>query len=86
MPNTAHRKKTLRKSEQRNERNRQQRSAMRTAVRKAQTAIDEGNDDAEALLVTAAKRVDKAAKNGLIHKNKAARVKSRLARAKNRSS
>lgn len=85
MPNTAHRKKTLRKAEARNARNRQQRSSMRTAVRKAQTGIAEGADNADELVVTATKRLDKAAKSGLIHKNKAARMKSRMAKAKNQA-
>ena len=38
-------------------------------------------EDAAAKLAEAMKRVDKAAKKGIIHKNKAARQKSRLSRA-----
>ena len=53
--------------------------AMRTAekrVRKSSSA-----DDAKAALPLAAKKIDKAAKAGVLHKNAAARRKSRLAKA-----
>lgn len=81
MPNSAHRKKTLRQNKTRNLRNRSARSAMRTAVKNAQDAITEDPQNAEAVLAQAYKKLDKAAKSNLIHPNKAARAKSRLAKA-----
>ena len=56
-----------------NERNAQQKSAMRTAVKKFEVA------PSEELFKVASSSIDKAASKGLIHANKAARDKSRLA-------
>lgn len=55
-------------------------SAMRTTIKKAETAITAGADNAQELVVAASKALDKAASKGLIHKNAAARKKSRLAK------
>lgn len=85
MPNTRHRKKTLRKADAANAANRAQRSAMRTAVKKAQDAVAGDPANAEAALQAAARKLDKAARQNLIHPNKAARTKSRLAKARNRA-
>jgi small subunit ribosomal protein S20 len=60
------------------EKNKVQRSAFKSAVKRVNTA--ESPSAAKALLPLAMKRVDKAAKNGVIHKNAAARLKSRMAR------
>lgn len=59
-------------------------SAMRTTVKNAEATLAEGNVEAakEALLL-ASKKLDKAASKGLIHKNAAARKKSRLAKRLN---
>jgi len=57
-------------------RNRAQRSALRTALKKAQ-AGNAGDDSATAVTL-----LDRAARKGLIHKNNAARHKSQLSRAK----
>lgn len=81
MPNSAHRKKTLRQDKVRNLRNRSARASMRTAVKNAQEAISEDPQNADAALAQAYKKLDKAAKTNLIHPNKAARTKSRLAKA-----
>jgi len=52
---------------------------MRTSLKKATSAIEAGNrEEAEALYKSAVSALDIAAKNGLIHRNKAARHKSRL--------
>ena len=83
MPNTSHRKKTLRQSEQRNEANRAKRSAMRTAMKRADAAIEADPAMADVALQAAFKHVDKAAKDHLIHQNKADRMKSRLAKRRN---
>ncbi len=85
MPNTRHRKKTLRKAEEQNVKNRAARSSMRTAVKKAREAVASDPANADDAIEAASKKLDKAARDNLIHKNKAARTKSRLAKARNRA-
>jgi small subunit ribosomal protein S20 len=77
MPNIASAKKNMRKSRAAQVRNRAQRSALRTAIKKAKT--DGASPDVVATAVTA---IDRAARKGLIHKNAAARRKSRMAKAR----
>lgn len=67
-----------------NERNSAQLSELRTAVKKFKVAQAEGADNAAELHVAAARALDKAASKGLIHKNKASRDKSRLAKLANK--
>ena len=75
MPNIASAKKNMRKSRAAKARNRAQRSALRTALKKAK------GEGASAEVQTAAVTLlDRAARKGLIHKNAAARHKSRLAK------
>ncbi|WP_047999976.1 30S ribosomal protein S20 [Lactiplantibacillus herbarum] len=62
-----------------NARNTTQMSAMRTAVKKFETANTAGADNVEELYLAATSAVDKAASKGLIKRNKAARDKSRMA-------
>jgi len=60
-------------------RNRIYRGAARTFVQKARLAIDGGETEtAETATLRAIKALDKAAEKGIIHKNNAARRKSRL--------
>ena len=61
-------------------RNAAQMNQLRTAVKKFKTAQAAGADNASELHVAAARALDKAASKGLIHKNKANRDKSRLAK------
>ena len=59
-----------------------QRSQARTAVKAVRNAIAENNkESASALLQTAQKVLDAAASKKVIHKNAAARTKSRLVKA-----
>ena len=60
-----------------------QKSALRTAVKKAKKAIEENSNSAQEQLIKAIKAIDKAAAKNLIHKNTAARKKSRLTKAFN---
>ena len=76
MPNIASAKKNMRKSRAATVRNRAQRSALRTALKKARAA---GATPEERLL--AVRLLDRAARKGLIHRNAAGRHKSRLATA-----
>jgi small subunit ribosomal protein S20 len=65
-------------NEKRRVRNKAVRSELKTRVKSAVTAA--GTDDQVEALRLAMKRIDKAAAKGVIHKNAAARTKSRLAR------
>lgn len=76
MPNIASAKKNLRKSRAANLRNRAQRSALRTALKKANAP----GASAEVKL-QAVKLLDRASRKGLIHRNAAGRYKSRMAKA-----
>lgn len=76
MPNIQSSKKDMRKSRAAQARNRGQRSALRTTLKKAQ---DEASTPEQKL--AAVKLLDRAARKGLIHRNTAARHKSRLAKA-----
>jgi small subunit ribosomal protein S20 len=65
-------------NEKRRLRNRAVRSELRTREKAAVSAA--GTDDQAELLRLAIKRIDKAAAKGVVHKNTAARMKSRLTR------
>ncbi|HZF68141.1 MAG TPA: 30S ribosomal protein S20 [Gemmatirosa sp.] len=75
MPNIASAKKNMRKSRAAAVRNRAQRSALRTALKKARA---EGATPE--IATSAVSLLDRAARKGLIHRNKAARHKSQLAK------
>ncbi len=79
MANIASAKKRARQSEVRRLRNKMRRSAMRTQLKKVIHAIEQGDrDKAQAAYQDAARILDVSANRGIIHKNKAARHKSRL--------
>ena len=79
MPNIKSAKKRVLISEARNARNRAERSALRTAVKKFEAAAVEGNrTEAEGAYKVAVKAVDKAVAKGILHKNNAAHKKSAL--------
>ena len=90
MPNTDSAKRALRKMERRRVKNRQERSALRTSVKKVRTtaaAAVSGSakpEDAKAVLQLAIKRIDQSAAKHLIHANKASRDKSRLTKLINK--
>lgn len=70
--------KRVRQTETRNERNRYQHKTTRNAVRKLRDVKDK--KEAEKLLPEVASMLDKLAKRNIIHKNKAANLKSSLTR------
>lgn len=71
--------KRARQNIKRRQHNASARSMYRTYVKNVLKAVDTGNkDDARAAFTKAQPVIDKATAKGLIHKNKAARVKSRL--------
>ena len=64
--------------------NMSKKSAMKTAIKKFETAVsDKNRSEAEVRLVAATSLIDKNAGRGIVHKNKAARTKSRLAKKLN---
>ncbi len=72
--------KAHRQNVKRREQNRQQRSELRTALKKIRSAIDAKDlDGARKALSATVSIVDKMAKKGIIHRNTAARYKSRIA-------
>lgn len=88
MPNIKSVKKDVIKSRKNHLRNIAAKSAVKTFVKKARLAVDSADTDAAA--TTAAVRsacsiLDKTAIRGIIHKNQAARRKSRLMRRANRA-
>jgi len=71
-------------SEKRRLQNASQKSALRTAVKTAESALNNGNaETAQEAIRAAMKKLDKAVTKGLIHKNAASRKKSRLAKKLN---
>lgn len=78
MPNVKSAEKRMRTQRIREDRNRQKRSRLRTALKKVR--LSEAADAAETAYADAKSLLDRAAAKRLIHPNKAARLKSQLAR------
>lgn len=86
MANTQSAIKRIRSSERRRRINQVHRSRARTYVKRAQKLIAAGQiQEGEVMVQQAASALDKAAQKGVIHKNKAARSKSRLIRQLNQA-
>ncbi len=80
MPHSASAKKRHRQSLERRDKNRAVKRELKTRVRKVIDAVDAGKaEDAQGALQVAAKKLDRAAAHKVIHRNAAARTKSRLA-------
>ncbi len=81
MANTSSAKKMVRKIERRTARNRDQRSKMRTFIRRVEEAIENGDKGAaEGALRAAQPMIARAGRKGLMHKKTASRKVSRLAK------
>lgn len=79
MPNSRSAKKRLRQNEVCRNRNRATKSALRSQLRIVREAVKAGEiEKAEQEYVQAARRLDRAGAQNLIHPNAAARTKSRL--------
>ena len=79
MANSKSAEKRIRTSERRRQHNRPYRSAARTMVKKAEFAIQAGDQDAARTAVTqAVSMLDRIATKGIVHRNNAARRKARL--------
>ena len=81
MANIKSQIKRNKQNEKRHERNKAVKTGLKTAVRKFREAAEAGDkDQAVALGQDAAKKLDKAASKGVIHKNQAANRKSAIAK------
>jgi small subunit ribosomal protein S20 len=79
MPNHKSAEKRVRQSERRRLINRSNRTHLRGAIKKLRTALDGGDAKATAaLLPVTVSEIDKAVQKGALHRNAAARHKSRL--------
>ena len=82
MANSAQAKKRARQNDKVRAHNASLRSMVRTYIKKVVNAIASGNKaDAQAAYTSAVPVIDRMADKGIIHKNKAARHKSRLSAA-----
>ena len=80
MPNIKSAMKRVKVNKVKAANNKATRSNLKTMLKKADAAVAENASDKEAAIRLAIKKVDQAAAKGLIHKNKAARKKSQLAK------
>lgn len=79
MPNHKSAKKRVRQNEKRKNINRSHRTRLRTAIKKLRAAISDGDSNtAQTLLPATISTIDKAIQKGVLHRNAAARYKSRL--------
>jgi small subunit ribosomal protein S20 len=83
VANTRSAIKRIKQSEKRRQRGRAVRSAIRSSVKAARTAITEKSPDAKATVSEAIRALDRAVSRGLMHRNTSARRKSSLARRLN---
>ncbi len=80
MPNIKSAIKRVSVSEHKRLINKKNKSALRTIVKRADAAIAEGAENVIDHVKAAQKAIDKACAKGILHKNTAARQKSRLAK------
>lgn len=79
MPNHKSSEKRVRQSEKRRVNNRTHRTKVRTYIKKVRVALDSGkSEDIKQILPEAISVIDKSVQKGVMHKNAAARYKSRL--------
>ena len=78
MPNIKSAKKRVLVSATKQARNKSANSALKTALKKANVAIETNAEDKEVAVKLAVKKIDQAVAKGLLHKNNAARKKSAL--------
>ena len=85
MPNIKSAKKRVKVIATKTARNKETKSALKTAVKKAYIAIEQNADNKADAVSFAVKKIDQAVAKGIIHKNKASRSKSNLAKRLNAS-
>ena len=85
MANIKSAKKRVLVSEANYQRNKSYRSALKTALKKADAAIEAKSEDAALTVKVAVKKLDQAQAKGIMHKNAVARKKSQLANRLNKA-
>lgn len=80
MPNIKSSVKDAKKSAEKRLFNKSVKSKTKTAVKNALTSVEEATPEMAEKVTLAVSALDKSASKGVIHKNKAARIKSRLAK------
>ncbi len=85
MPNIKSAKKRVLISEANYMRNKSYRSGLKTAIKKADAALEAGSEDKAECVKAAVKKIDEAVTKGILHKNNAARKKSSLATRLNKA-
>jgi len=84
VPNLPDAKKRVKQNERNRVRNRARKQELKTETRKLTDAVAEGKlDEARSVFVRVTKKIDQIAAKGSLHKNTAARKKSRLAKLVN---
>lgn len=78
MPNIKSAKKRVLIAKANNERNKSYRSELKTALKAANAAIDSNAADKDEVVTAAVKKIDQLTAKGILHKNTAARKKSKL--------
>jgi len=84
VPNSKRGNKSARAAERKRLRNRSVRRSVKTHIVKAKSAIDAREESAYEKTMMTVSSIDKAVNKGVIHRNKGARVKSRLIRKLNK--
>ena len=83
MPNIKSAKKRVKVIETKTARNKAIKSDLKTALKKAEAAVNDNAENKAEVVKAAIKKVDMACTKGIMHKNKAARKKSQLAKKLN---
>jgi len=84
MPNIKSAKKRVLTSKRKEEENILVESRMKNSIKKLEKTVKEGNkEESQVILNTTLKNIDKAQNINIVHKNKAARLKSRLTKSVN---
>lgn len=79
MPNHKSAEKRMRQNEKRRDVNRSNRGRLRTSIKRLRTALSSGDSKTiQELLPATVSTIDKAVQKGVLHRNAAARYKSRL--------
>lgn len=85
MPNIKSAKKRVKVTKVKNLQNKIFTSSLRSTIKKADVAITTNAENKNETLIAAVKSIDKAVAKGILHKNTAARKKSRLTKKLNSS-
>jgi small subunit ribosomal protein S20 len=81
LANSKQQEKRIRQAEKARVRNKSRKTEVKTYIRRFLASLEEGNrEQSDLYMAKAVKSLDKAASDGVIHKNNAANHKSRMAR------